>query len=158
VAAVRRAVILDPVGVGVTDDPEIARAECLQVIGIRLGDVARRVDLTVRHDERTLAARLRRSRDPDRIEQVDRPVGAESVVGTLSARDDDRLVAAHGEAQEVCGLLERIGSLDEHHAVHVGRAQELIHAHRELAQRFVVRVVPGVARVHPHLGDGGSLG
>ena len=86
--------------VDVSEQAKIARAEGLQVIRVRLGHVAPRVDLAIERHQHALAARLRGAGEPDRIEEVHLGVRAQTVVGTLRSGHYDRLVAVHGQAQE----------------------------------------------------------
>ena len=56
VLARRRPVEDDAIGVGIAEDAELAAREGFDPVGIRLGHVARRVDLVVGDDQCALAA------------------------------------------------------------------------------------------------------
>ena len=83
------------VAVDMAERTEIERAKGLQPIGRGLDDVARGVDLVIEHGEHALAARLRRSRDAQGIDEVHAGIGTERARRTLRPDQHHRL--RHGE-------------------------------------------------------------
>jgi hypothetical protein len=78
------------------------------------GHVAPSVDLTVESHEDTLAARFGSAGEPHRIQKIHLGVRAQAVIGTLRSGHYDRLLAVHGQPQEIRRLFDRIGALHIH--------------------------------------------
>jgi hypothetical protein len=125
----------------------------MEVIGVRLGHVARGVDLAVERHKSALASGFGHGCKPHGVEQIHLRVRTETVEGTLRARHHDRLVAVHGQVQEIRSLLKRVGALDIYQAVYVRRFQCLFGPQRELAQVVVRTLAIGVAVVDHNTRD-----
>ena len=93
-----------------------ARLERLEAQRVGLGDLARGIDLVVEHDEHTLPARRGLGGDAEALEQVRRPLVSQRARVAHRADDDDRLVAANREIEEVGRLLQRVGPARDDHA------------------------------------------
>jgi hypothetical protein len=110
---------------------ELRRVERVGARRAHLGHVARRVDRVVERDEHAHAGGRGARGERDGVEQVHRPVGGQRRGRPHRAGHHDRLARAHGERQEVRGLLERVGAVRDHHAVDVVVGGELVDAPRE---------------------------
>ena len=106
------------VGVHVTEQAQLVGTERLDAVGVGLGHVAGGVDLVVEHHQRPLPHRLLRDRRPHRVEQVQRPVGADRRGRAHRPDHHDRTLVLHGEVQEVGGLLQGVGAVGDDDAGH----------------------------------------
>ena len=122
----RPAVDRDPVLVGMTEHAEIGRLEGLRAGAVRLGDLARGVDLVVEHRQHAHAARFRRAGDAHRVQQVEEGVGREPRGRALRPHQHHRLVRLDGEIEEIGGLLKRRRAVGDGDAVHFGAGGGLV--------------------------------
>ena len=118
------AVVDDPIAVDDAENAVAARLERLQPERVGLGDLARGIDLVVEDDEHALAAGLRLGGDPKSLEQIGGALVSERARIAHRADDDNRLVAADGEIQEVGRLFERVGSARDDDAGELGILRE----------------------------------
>ena len=101
------AIVFDRIGIGITQNAEIAGNEGLHTIVGRFGDVAGGVDFIVQHDGHTHAAGRGAGGDTHCVQQVQPAIGAERGGRAHGADDDDRDGGFHGQVQEIRGFFQR---------------------------------------------------
>ena len=98
------------VAVDDAEDAVIARLERIEPQRVGLGDVAGGVDLVVEDHEHAFAARRRFGRDAEPLEQVGRSFISQRARIAHRADDDNGLLRADGEIEEIRGLFQRVGA------------------------------------------------
>jgi hypothetical protein len=88
----------------------VAAPERLESQRIGLGDVARRIDLVVQHDQRALVARRRLGRDTHALEEVGGALVAHRARVAHRSHDDNRPGIADRQVKEERGFFERVGA------------------------------------------------
>ena len=145
----RVAVIDDTIGIDDAEDAVGPALERLHAQRVGLGDLARRVDLVVQHDQHAFAARVGRRRHAERVEQIRRAFVAERAGISHGADQHDRLGGPDGQMEKIRQLFERVGARGNHRA---GQArvviEDLVDASRQLH--------PLIER-HGRAGDVGEL-
>ena len=153
----RRAVEGDAIRVHHAEDAVAAGLERVQAKRVGLGDLSRRVDLVVEHDQRAFAACIGGRGDPETLEEVGRAFVPERARVAHRSDHDHGPVAAHREVEEVGELLERVGPAGDDEPGDRGvRPEDLVQPsgerdpliQRQLAARQVRELLelrPGVA-------------
>ena len=95
---------------------------------MRLGDKASGVDLVVHHHQRAQAASSIGGGDSDGGSQVSIAFIAEVRGGAHGAGEGHRLVAGHGQVEEVSRFLHHVGAVGHDDAVHFRTGQGCGHA------------------------------
>ena len=78
------------VGIDVAEYAEVAAVESVDAEGVRLGHVARALDLVVEDREHAAPGGLRRGGESDRVEKIEVGVAAQRARRAHGAGDDDR--------------------------------------------------------------------
>jgi hypothetical protein len=81
---------------------------------VRLGDVARALDLVVEDGQHAAAGGLGRGGEADGVEQVEVGVGADRARRPHGAGEHHRARGFHREVQEIRRFLERRGAVRDH--------------------------------------------
>ena len=110
----RGAVEVHTVAVDMTERAEIERAEGLHPVGRGLDHVAGGMDLVIEDGEHALAARLGRSGDAQRVDQIHPGIGAERARRALRPDQHHRLRDPQGQVQKKPGFLQGRGAVRDH--------------------------------------------
>ena len=147
-----------PVGIRVTEHPEIPAPERLHLIGRGFRYVARRDDFAVGHGQNTHSGRLLAGGDPDRVQQIEVSVRAERGKGSLRANDHQGFSRAYRQIKKEGGLFKRVGTLDPDDPINIGPARGGVQKAAELANVLMrgLRMRPLV--VKDNLSDGIDFG
>ncbi len=108
---------LDASAVDQTDRSEQGAAEGVELRGARLGDIPGEVNFVVEDDHDALAAGCFVGRGEDGVEDVSRTVGADHRARPHGPGHDDRPIELKEEIQLVGGLLERVRTVRDDHAL-----------------------------------------
>ena len=113
-------VVDDAIAVDDAEDAVTSRLERLEAERVGLGDFSCGIDLVVEDDEHALASRLGLGGDAKTFEEIGGAFVSERARIAHRPDDNDGLVAANRQVQEVGGLFERVGSARDDDAGELG--------------------------------------